>query len=109
MLILCEDILKIQNLECFSSLTKLQLDNNCIEKIGGLSTLVKLTWLGEPRAPAAQRILRQTPPHCQFVHALEVLLRHRAELAHDYCASQTYPTITLRGSRGLTSWLTLQT
>lgn len=41
-----EDILKIENLWCFKKLTKLQLDNNIIEKIEGLDTLVTLVWLG---------------------------------------------------------------
>ena len=30
----------------FTGLTKLQLDNNIIEKIEGLDTLVNLQWLG---------------------------------------------------------------
>ena len=41
------DILKIDNLWCFKSLVKLQLDNNIIEKIEGLDVLVHLVWLGE--------------------------------------------------------------
>lgn len=41
------DILKIDNLWSFVSLTKLQLDNNIIEKLEGLELLVNLEWLGE--------------------------------------------------------------
>ena len=40
------DILKIDNLWEFTKLTKLQLDNNIIEKIEGLESLVNLVWLG---------------------------------------------------------------
>jgi len=40
------DILKIDNLWCFTSLVKLQFDNNIIEKIEGLDILVNLIWLG---------------------------------------------------------------
>jgi len=40
------DILKIDNLWQFETLVKLQLDNNFIEKINGLSCLVNLQWLG---------------------------------------------------------------
>lgn len=40
------DILRIENLFQFSGLRKLQLDNNIIEKIDGLETLVHLEWLG---------------------------------------------------------------
>lgn len=43
----CTDILRIENLWQFSGLRKLQLDNNIIEKIDGLETLVHLEWLGE--------------------------------------------------------------
>lgn len=42
-----KNILKIDNLWCFKSLTKLQLDNNIIEKVEGLDHLVNLTWLGK--------------------------------------------------------------
>lgn len=41
------DILKIEHLWQFTSLTKLQLDNNIIEKIQGLEKLTNLVWLGE--------------------------------------------------------------
>ena len=41
------DILRIENLWQFSSLVKLQLDNNIIEKIEGLDTLKNLIWLGK--------------------------------------------------------------
>lgn len=41
------DILKIDHLWQFTSLTKLQLDNNIIEKIQGLEKLTNLVWLGE--------------------------------------------------------------
>ena len=44
------DILKIDNLWCFTSLVKLQLDNNIIEKIEGLDILVNLIWLGSYQA-----------------------------------------------------------
>ena len=40
------DILKIDNMWNFVSLTKLQMDNNIIEKIEGLEKLVNLEWLG---------------------------------------------------------------
>ena len=40
------DILQIDNLWCFTSLVRLQLDNNLIEKIEHLDDLVNLTWLG---------------------------------------------------------------
>ncbi|KPP79748.1 leucine-rich repeat-containing protein 48-like [Scleropages formosus] len=39
------DILKIDHLWQFTSLTKLQLDNNIIEKIEGLERLTNLVWL----------------------------------------------------------------
>ena len=42
-----QDILRIENLWQFSSLVKLQLDNNIIEKIEGLDTLTNLVWLGK--------------------------------------------------------------
>lgn len=48
------DILKIDNLWCFTSLVKLQLDNNIIEKIEGLEKLVNLVWLGENNFESAQ-------------------------------------------------------
>ena len=41
------DILTIDNLWEFNSLTKLQLDNNIIEKIEGLDSLTNLIWLGK--------------------------------------------------------------
>jgi len=41
------DILEIDNLWSFECLTKLQLDNNIIEKIKGLDELVNLIWLGK--------------------------------------------------------------
>jgi len=41
------DILQIDNLWCFTSLVRLQLDNNLIEKIENLDDLVNLTWLGK--------------------------------------------------------------
>ena len=41
------DILKIDNLWCFKTLTKLQLDNNIIEKVEGLDVLQNLIWLGK--------------------------------------------------------------
>ncbi len=43
------DILKIYHLWHFTSLTKLQLDNNVIERIEGLENLTNLVWLGEFR------------------------------------------------------------
>ena len=46
MYFLCEDILKIDNLWSFVNLTKLQMDNNIIERLEGLETLVNLEWLG---------------------------------------------------------------
>lgn len=44
--LLCEDILKIDNLWSLVNLTKLQMDNNIIERIEGLDMLVNLEWLG---------------------------------------------------------------
>lgn len=41
------NILRIDNLWSFEKLTKLQLDNNTIEKIENLDHLVHLQWLGE--------------------------------------------------------------
>jgi len=41
-----KDILKINNLWSLKNLTKLQLDNNIIEKIENINFLVNLTWLG---------------------------------------------------------------
>ena len=41
------DILKIDGLWEFVNLTKLQLDNNIIEKIEGIDMLVNLVWLGK--------------------------------------------------------------
>lgn len=41
------DILRIENLWQFCGLQKLQLDNNIIENIDGLETLVQLEWLGK--------------------------------------------------------------
>ena len=38
-------ILKVENLQCLTSLTRLFLDNNFIEHISGLDSLVNLTWL----------------------------------------------------------------
>lgn len=43
------DILKIDNMWNFVALTKLQMDNNIIEKIEGLAKLVNLEWLGNSR------------------------------------------------------------
>lgn len=40
-------ILKIDNLWAFTSLRKLQLDNNLIETIENLDSLVHLEWLGQ--------------------------------------------------------------
>ena len=40
------DILRIENLWQFAGITKLQLDNNVIERIEGLDNLVNLVWLG---------------------------------------------------------------
>lgn len=42
----CEDILKIDNLWSLVNLTKLQMDNNIIERIEGLDMLINLEWLG---------------------------------------------------------------
>lgn len=39
-------ILKIDNIHTFVGLRKLQLDNNLIEKIENLDSLVNLEWLG---------------------------------------------------------------
>ena len=41
------DILKIDGLWEFVNLTKLQLDNNIIEKVEGIDMLVNLVWLGK--------------------------------------------------------------
>uniref|UniRef100_A0A8C3QQB8 Dynein regulatory complex subunit 3 n=1 Tax=Cyanoderma ruficeps TaxID=181631 RepID=A0A8C3QQB8_9PASS len=45
-----KSILQIANLWPLENLTKLQLDNNFIEKIEGLESLVHLVWLGEIQA-----------------------------------------------------------
>lgn len=47
------DILQIANLWQFENLTKLQLDNNIIEKIEGLESLIHLVWLGKTQADEA--------------------------------------------------------
>lgn len=41
------DILRIDHLWDFSSLSKLELNNNAIEKIQGLDHLINLTWLSK--------------------------------------------------------------
>ena len=41
------DILKLEHLWEFTSLTKLQLNNNLIRKIEGLANLTNITWLGK--------------------------------------------------------------
>lgn len=41
------DILKIDHLWDFSSLSTLELNNNAIEKIQGLDHLINLTWLSK--------------------------------------------------------------
>lgn len=41
------DILKIDNLWFFNNLVKLNLDNNIIEKIQNLDSLIHLEWLGK--------------------------------------------------------------
>jgi len=41
------NIFRMENLWLFTNLTKLQMDNNIIERIEGLDTLTKLTWLGK--------------------------------------------------------------
>lgn len=41
------DILGIDHLWDFSSLSKLELNNNAIEKIQGLDHLINLTWLSK--------------------------------------------------------------
>ncbi|XP_034046979.1 dynein regulatory complex subunit 3 isoform X1 [Thalassophryne amazonica] len=43
--LVCKGIVKIGCLWEFTSLTKLELNNNCIKKIEGLNSLVNLTWL----------------------------------------------------------------
>ncbi|ELU11198.1 hypothetical protein CAPTEDRAFT_50053, partial [Capitella teleta] len=40
-----KNVLKIDNLWCFTNLVKLQLDNNIIEKVEGLDMLTNLIWL----------------------------------------------------------------
>ena len=40
------DVLKIDNLWALENLTRLQLDNNIIEKIENIGFLKNLTWLG---------------------------------------------------------------
>ena len=47
------DILQIDNLWQFENLTKLHLDNNIIEKIEALESLVHLVWLGKTQAEEA--------------------------------------------------------
>jgi hypothetical protein len=41
------DILKIDNLWIYENITKLQLDNNIIEKIENIHFMVNLEWLGK--------------------------------------------------------------
>lgn len=53
------DILQIDNLWQFENLTKLQLDNNIIEKIEALESLVHLVWLGKMQAYGAGCFLRR--------------------------------------------------
>lgn len=43
---LYKDILKIDNLWSLVNLTKLQMDNNIIERMEGLDMLMNLEWLG---------------------------------------------------------------
>ena len=43
---LYKDVLKIDNLWSLVNLTKLQMDNNIIERMEGLDMLVNLEWLG---------------------------------------------------------------
>lgn len=53
------DILRMENLWLFGNLTKLQMDNNIIERIEGLDMLPKLTWLGKGgRREAASTVER---------------------------------------------------
>ncbi len=40
-----KNIIEISNLELFTSLTTLRLDNNIIQKVHGLDSLRNLTWL----------------------------------------------------------------
>ena len=47
------DIRHIENLWQFTNLRKLQLDNNIIDCIAGLDSLVNLEWLGESVNSAA--------------------------------------------------------
>lgn len=51
-----KNILKIDNLWCFTTLSKLQLDNNIIERIEGLDHLVNLVWLGKLGSPSTTRM-----------------------------------------------------
>lgn len=51
------DILRMENLWCVENLTKLQLDNNIIEKIEGLESLVNLVWLGKRYAEMTKCLL----------------------------------------------------
>lgn len=55
------DILKIDNLWEFVNLTKLQLDNNIIEKIEALDSLVNLVWLGKVMRAISDKSL-EVPP-----------------------------------------------
>lgn len=80
------DILRIENLWQFSNLVKLQLDNNIIEKIEGLDTLVHLEWLGgEPE---------QLPP--LSLPPFLVLLLHIILHLPFSLSPQTYHSTTLR-------------
>lgn len=57
--------MRIENLWQFRNLEKLQLDNNIIEKIEGLDTLVHLEWLGrmlEPSLSPSLIVLSPSPP-----------------------------------------------
>lgn len=80
--------MRIENLWQFRNLEKLQLDNNIIEKIEGLDTLVHLEWLGRMLEPSLSP------------------LTHRPLTFPTHHSPQTYHSITLRRWLVWTSWST---
>lgn len=66
------DILRIDHLWDFSSLSKLELNNNAIEKIQGLDHLINLTWLSK-FVLVDQMMCR----HCHLISAQNLLVMMR--------------------------------
>lgn len=61
------NILRIDNLWSFEKLTKLQLDNNTIEKIENLDHLVHLQWLGDDYCYRLMQQLDSKESLCRLV------------------------------------------